>query len=94
MGRLLVFLSPPLCVLDGSPVSGDGARGPLMRETGVHLCGLNERREPTLSGLFKILWEKRNVLFPDSQRESDDAAWMRRGDEWDLLHNLFSKVSG
>lgn len=70
-----------LCVLDGSPVSANGAQGPLMRETAVHLCGLNERREPTLFGLFKILWEKRNVLFPHSQRESDDAAWMREGDE-------------
>lgn len=48
-------------------MSGNGAWGPLMRETGVHLCGLNERREPTLFGLFKILWEKRNVLFPDRE---------------------------
>lgn len=60
------------------------------RETAVHLCGLNEEREPTLSGLFKILWETRNVLFPDRQRESDDAAWMRGGDKWNLLHNLTS----
>lgn len=59
--------SPLLCILDGSLVSGNGAWGPLMRETGVHLCGLNERREPTLFGLFKILWEKRNVLFPDRE---------------------------
>lgn len=37
MGRLLVFLSAAgLCVLDGSAVSGNGARGPLVRETGVH----------------------------------------------------------
>lgn len=33
-----------LCVLDDSSVSGNGACGPLMRETGVHLCGLSERR--------------------------------------------------
>lgn len=71
-------------------MSGNGAQGPLVRETGVHLCGLNEKREPALFGLFKILWEKRNVLFPDGRRESDDAAWMRGGDEWDLLHNLTS----
>lgn len=70
-----------LCVLDGSPVSVNGARGPLMRDTGVHLCGLNERGEPTLFGLLEILWEKRNMLFPHSQRESDDAAWMREGDK-------------
>lgn len=56
----------------------------------MHLCGLNEKREPTLLGLFKILWEKRNVLFPDSQGKSDDAAWMREADKWDLLHNLTS----
>ena len=54
----------------------------------MHLCGLNERSAPTVSGLFRILWEKRNVLFPDGQRESDDAAWIGRGGEWDLLHNL------
>lgn len=28
-------------------------------------------------GSVKILWEKRNVLIPDSQRETDDAACMR-----------------
>ena len=60
------------------------------KETGVRLCELNERRELPFFGLFKILWEKSNVLFPDSERESDDAAWMRGGDEWDLLHNLDS----
>lgn len=73
-------------------MSGNGAQEPLMRETDVFLGGLNERREPTLFWLFKIFWEKRNVLFPERQRESDDAAWMRGGDEWDLLHNLFSKI--
>lgn len=66
--------SPLDRVLDCSPVSCNGAQGPLMIETGVHLCGLNERWEPALFGLFKILWEKRNVLFPDIYRESDDAA--------------------
>lgn len=25
-----------------------------------------------------------------TERESDDAAWMRGGDEWDLLHNRTS----
>lgn len=30
------------------------------------------------------------MLFPDSQKESDDAAWIRGGDEWAPLHNLTS----
>lgn len=70
-----------LCVLDGSSVSGNGAQGvrrALMKETGVHLCGLNERSEPALFGQFRVLWEKRNVLFPDSEKESDDAADEKR----------------
>lgn len=75
-------------MLDRSAVRGNGALGPLMREAGLRLCGLSERREPTLFGLFKILWDKRNVLFPHSRRESDDAAWMKEEDEWDLLYNL------
>lgn len=52
---------------------------------GAHHCGLNWRREPTLFGSLKILWEKRNGLFPHIWRESDDAAWMREGDEWDVI---------
>lgn len=56
----------------------------------MHLCGLNERDVPIVSGLFMILWERRNVLFPASQRENDDAAWMRGDGKRDLLHNLTS----
>lgn len=52
---------------------------------GTHRCGLNRKREPTLFGSLKILWEKRNGLFPHVRRESDDAAWMREGDEWDVI---------
>lgn len=49
----------------------NGARGPLReRDRRASFCGLNEGKgKPALFlGLFKILWEKRNVLFPDSQR--------------------------
>lgn len=34
--------------------------------------------------------EEKCVISRQSERESDDAAWMSGGDEWDLLHNLTS----
>lgn len=72
-----------LCVLDGGAVSGNRAPGPLMRETGVHhLWAEWEGGAKRSLGCSGSDGGKRNVLFPQSQRESDDAAPGREGGRW------------
>lgn len=72
-----------LCVLDGGAVSGNRAPGPLMRETGVHhLWAEWEKGAKRSLGCSGSDGGKRNVLFPQSQRESDDAAPGREGGRW------------
>ena len=58
-----------------------------------------EAESQPLTGLLQILWERRGgekpCCFQTEMWESDDAAWRREEDEWDLLCNQtsFCKVS-